>query len=249
MLARLDLKSAYHIIPVHPDDRHLLGMEWNGEVYVDAALPFGLHSAPKAMADGLMWIMKHRGIRAAIDAYLFLGDPSSDECATALSLVLLLCECLGVPVSAHKLKGPSAVLVFLGISLDTLNLEIRWSDDKLLRLKTLIRSWQYRKSCTKRELLSLTGPLHHACKIITSGRSFLRRMISLSTTAKELHHHIRLNTGCCLVLQWWSMLLNDWNGQQMLACMSRTNIFVTIISDASGNWSCGAWCGPLWQMA
>ena len=95
-------------------------------------------------------------------------------------------------------------------------------------MKTLIRSWQHGKSCTKRELLSLIGQLQHACKVIPSGRSFLRRMISSSTTAKELHHHICLNTGFRSDLQWWSMFLTDWNGRQMLACMSRTNIFATI---------------------
>ena len=42
MLAKLDIKSAYRIVPVHPDDRRFLGMKWQGQVYVDAALPFGL---------------------------------------------------------------------------------------------------------------------------------------------------------------------------------------------------------------
>ena len=41
MLAKLDLESAYRIVPVHPDDRGLLGMEWKGGWYVDTALPFG----------------------------------------------------------------------------------------------------------------------------------------------------------------------------------------------------------------
>ena len=42
MLAKLDLKEAYRMVPVHPQDRVLLGMHWKGETYVDAALPFGL---------------------------------------------------------------------------------------------------------------------------------------------------------------------------------------------------------------
>ena len=47
LLAKIDIKSAYRIIPVHPADRHLLGMSWKGGIYVDTALPFGLRSAPK----------------------------------------------------------------------------------------------------------------------------------------------------------------------------------------------------------
>ena len=27
-LTKIDIESAYHIMPVHPEDRNLLGMEW-----------------------------------------------------------------------------------------------------------------------------------------------------------------------------------------------------------------------------
>ena len=59
-LAKIDLKNAYRIIPVHPDDRPLLGMKWGDKVFLDAALPFGLRSAPiifSAVAEVLLWIM------------------------------------------------------------------------------------------------------------------------------------------------------------------------------------------------
>ena len=55
-LLMLDLINTYCIIPVHPDDQPLLIINWNGRVFVDQALPFGLRSAPKifsAMADML----------------------------------------------------------------------------------------------------------------------------------------------------------------------------------------------------
>ena len=58
LMAKIDLQNAYRILPIHPDDRKLLGVRWNGQVYVDAALPFGLRSAPKifnVFADCLMW--------------------------------------------------------------------------------------------------------------------------------------------------------------------------------------------------
>ena len=45
-LAKFDVESAYRVVPIHPEDRHLLGMEWKGQLFVDAALPFGLRSAP-----------------------------------------------------------------------------------------------------------------------------------------------------------------------------------------------------------
>ena len=42
LLAKLDIESAYRLIPVHPADRLLLGMLWRGNLYTDASLPFGL---------------------------------------------------------------------------------------------------------------------------------------------------------------------------------------------------------------
>ena len=36
--AVMAIESAYRIIPVHPDDRPLLGMKWRGHIYIDTAL-------------------------------------------------------------------------------------------------------------------------------------------------------------------------------------------------------------------
>ena len=63
LMAKIDLQNAYRIVPVHPDDIGLLGVQWQGQVLVDTALPFSLRSAPKiftALADGLMWVMQKR---------------------------------------------------------------------------------------------------------------------------------------------------------------------------------------------
>ena len=247
ILAKLDLESAYRILPIHPDDRMLLGMEWKGNWYVDTALPFGLRSAPKiftAMADGLLWIMAANGVQSALhylDDYIFFGHPGSSECEEFLRTALSLCQLLGVPVSVKKLEGPATIIVFLGIELDTVALEMRLPGDKLQRLRSIIRAWQEKKSCKKRDLLSLIGHLQHACKVVRYGRSFLRRMINLSMQVKELHHHIRLNASFRSDLLWWATFLPVWNGVSMMSAPSRTRYDALLVSDASGNWGCGAY--------
>ena len=42
LMAKFDVESAYHNVPVHPSDCHLLGVKWCNQYYVDLALPFGL---------------------------------------------------------------------------------------------------------------------------------------------------------------------------------------------------------------
>lgn len=47
VMAKVDKKHAYQSIPLHHDDRVLMGMLWDGGLFIDTALPFGLRSAPK----------------------------------------------------------------------------------------------------------------------------------------------------------------------------------------------------------
>ena len=65
LMAKSDIKHGYSQVPVHPQNRILLGMQWQGQFYVDATLPFGLHSTPlifSTMADALEWVMKRSGV-------------------------------------------------------------------------------------------------------------------------------------------------------------------------------------------
>ena len=79
LMAKVDLKSAYRMVPVHPQDQWLLGMEWQGLLFCDWALPFGLRLAPiifTAIADGLAWAVSCQGMGNFIpylDDFLFCG--------------------------------------------------------------------------------------------------------------------------------------------------------------------------------
>ena len=42
LLAKMDIQRAYRNVPVTPADQHLLGFLWDGNVYIDKVLPFGL---------------------------------------------------------------------------------------------------------------------------------------------------------------------------------------------------------------
>ena len=42
LLAKMEIQRPYRNVPVSPADRHLLGFLWNGNVYIDKVLPFGL---------------------------------------------------------------------------------------------------------------------------------------------------------------------------------------------------------------
>ncbi len=117
-----------------------------------------------------------------------------------------------MPIAPAKTEGPATKLIFLGIELDTVSLTMSLPQEKLEHLCTMIQDRESKKSCTKRELLSLIGYLQHACRVIKPGRSFLRRMIDLSAGVRALHHRVRLNAGFRSDLKWWHCFLPLWNG-------------------------------------
>ena len=242
-LVKLDVKDAYRIVPVHPADYHLLGISWEGNIYVDRALPFGLRSAPKifnAVADILGWVFSQSGIRHHLhylDDFLLLGAPHSREAAQALDIALKVFDSLGIPVATHKTEGPSTILIFLGILIDTKRFELRLPEDKLTRLQEMMRQWAGRRTCTRKELESLVGHLSHAATVITQGRTFLRQLFALLSLDRANYHTIRLNSGAKADLLWWRTFLQHWNG---LSFFPAPHPSIEIISDASGGYGCGA---------
>ena len=252
LLAKIDIKSAYRLVPVHPLDRPLLGVQWSGAYYVDGALPFGLRSAPKiftAVADALQWVMVDKGVSAIdhyLDDFITMGPAGSQECRENLDRILATCSELGVPLAADKLEGPSTCLTFLGIEIDTRSGQLRLPADKLGRLKELLAQWYPRRSCRRRELESLVGTLHHACCVVKPGRTFLRRVIDLLRlpSATRGHHHIRLNREFRADLCWWNTFASHWNGVAIIPCLAEPAFSVT--TDASGSWGCGGWSGHSW---
>ena len=250
----MDIESAYRLIPVHPQDRPLQAMRWEGQTYVDPMLPFGLRSAPKifnAVADALNWHLHNSGIPHILhylDDFIVIGPPGSPHYQDAMETLDRVCTTLGVPIADHKRDGPTTCLTFLGIEVDSVANELRLPADKLTRLQDLLHTWGDRKACSRKELESLIGLLNHACKVVRSGRSFLRRKIDL---LHSVHHHpgsqtpIRLNTGSRSDLAWWRTFVDQWNGISFLPPPSHLPQ-LEVTSDASGAWGCGAWHQQAW---
>ena len=130
-------------------------MQWQGATFVDAALPFGLRSAPlifSAIADVLQWVMEKMGIEWGAhytDDFITMGAPGSNECAMNLAMMHKACERMGLPVEPEKDEGPATRLPFLGIELDSMAMEIRLPPEKLAHLRKELTTWKTRKACKK----------------------------------------------------------------------------------------------------
>ena len=106
------IKSAYRIIPVHPEDALLLGMRWQEGCtliqpsHLACAVP--QRYVCNAVADGLTWILQSGGVRFVLhylDDFLVAGPPASEECDQALRVTLKICEELGVRLQRRRCRA------------------------------------------------------------------------------------------------------------------------------------------------
>ena len=242
-LAKFDLSNAYRIVPVHPEDQPLLGIYWQGAVYMDRSLPFGLRSAPKifnAVADVLAWILHDNGLPYVLhylDDFLLMAPAGSSLAVRMTSLVESIFGYVGAPIAHHKTEGPSTVLTFLGIEIDTVRFQLSLPLEKVRRLRELLAQWRHRHNCTKRELQSFLGHLSHAAIVIRPGRIFLRSLFSRLSRLSRPFHYTRLTLPARMDIRWWHYLLLYWNGRSFFP--SAVAAF-DLYSDASGSFGCGA---------
>ena len=251
-LAKLDVKSAFRIIPVHPSDRCLLGMQWKNALFADAVLPFGLRSAPKlfnAVADALQFIARSQGIENVthyLDDFVILGRPGTTQCNRDLKTLIDLCHCLGVPLANEKIEGPTEKLEVLGIIIDTVSMQLSLPKAKLSELHSLLHLWKGRKAITKREAQSLAGKLQHAATVVRPGRCFVRHIYELTSVKGGPNQLLRLNRQARSDIQWWLTFIDSWNGVSLFWKSRRSMPDIKVVSDASGSWGCGALSANNW---
>ena len=255
-MAKLDIKHAFRLCPVRPCDWPLLGYMWQEQFYFDTRLPFGSRSSPyifNAFAEALLWILMYIYGVPNLLHYLddfFVCALERSSCARHMETVKSVFSSLGVPLAPEKIVGPTQTITYLGIEIDSLKQTIQLPADKLTDLLSMLQSWEHKKKCTKRELLSLIGSLSFACKVIKPGRMFLRRLIDLSTTVQNLNHHIMLNQEARADITWWVQFMPTWNGKENIQAAPITSVALRLFTDASDkgfgavfqtHWLCSTW--------
>ena len=117
LMAKLDIKSAFRICPVRPEDWHLLGFSFCDLYFVDLCLPFGLRSPFNSspfnrftrLADTLICILKNNYGLKNIIHYLdgfFLSASDFGDCTQNIKLVCRVFNKLGIPLAPENFLGP-----------------------------------------------------------------------------------------------------------------------------------------------
>ncbi len=250
-LAKSDIQKAYTHVVVQPKDWEKLGFKWGDYYYAWAILPFGLRSACALYdmyAEGLEYMAIKNGCLATcvhfLDDNLFLA-PSRESCQNSLDIFKKTARDAGFAIQESKCQGPDRVLEFLGITIDTINKTLCISPERMKEILDELRTWLPLKSCTKRQLLSLIGKLSFISRVVRCGRTFLRRLIDLSTKVKHLHYRIKLNVQARLDIIWWLNSLATHNGVAMFPGVWNSANVLEIWTDASDAAAAGVF-GESW---
>lgn len=129
-MGKVDIKSAYRIIPVHPSDHHLLGMHWSDKYYADFTLPFGIRSAPAifdSVAELFHWCLAQNcdvgDLLHYLDDVFALGQANTDVCSSRrLHAIHQTAADIATPLAPEKCVGPTTCLTFLGIELECVSM-------------------------------------------------------------------------------------------------------------------------------
>lgn len=221
-MAKIDIKSAYRNVPIHPFSQHATGLQWdfeNGQhLYLyDSKLPFGGRASPTIfhrISQAIKRMMERRGHHKVVayqDDFLLVGD-TLEECQESWTVMKDLIVALGFPLNEKKLVAPTQTLEFLGICIDTTTCTLSLPQDKLDDIRHILSQHLQSKRITKQHLQSIAGKLNFAAKCVRGARTFLRRILNAIQTLKRPHHKLRLQGAVKHDMVWWFQFIEQFNG-------------------------------------
>lgn len=257
---KADVRSAYRLIPIKPADFELLGFCFENKFYFDKALPFGASISCitfERFSRFLEFTVKNKLKSGGLIHYLddFLGaDKHTESCKAALQIFQETMSELGVPLADEKTEGPTTILVFLGLELDTVHMTVRIPEQKIQEVIQKITEVLSHRKNTLKKMQSLIGSLGFCCRAIPMGRPFSRRLIDSICGLTKPFHRVRLKRTLRLDLNMWLAFLRDFNGLSLFHDKFWvSNEDVQLFTDSAGGeqlgfgiYFQGHWCHDRW---
>ena len=255
LIAKADIQDAFRIIPVHPDDYHLLGYKLYDNYYYDKVLAMGCRSSCQIFerfSSMLQWVLNNvynvHTVTHVLDDFIFVGYSNDYSCMQGLTAFIALCKYLNIPLKHSKTVHPSTKVIVFGIEIDTVSMKAQLPVDKINKAVALIECLLSMEQCCLHELQQLTGLLNFCCKCIKPGRAFLRRLWNVSSglrSSRSKMSTVVLDRSAKLDLEAWKLFLVNFNGVRLLRDFSPTSSF-HLYSDASSTIGFGAIFGNKW---
>ena len=146
-------------------------------------LPFGLRLSPRTFVKCTMAVLaplQRKGLRLSTHIYDWLlhGD-SPLQVTQHTELVLSHLRALGFTVNLDKsILVPTQRIDFIGVSLDSLSMTARLSQDRLASFQSLLSEFQLGRTVVYRTCMRLVGTMASALPLVPLGRFHYRPFCS-----------------------------------------------------------------------
>lgn len=237
-MAVIDLRDAYHAIPIHKSHRRYLCFKWRGKLYQYSCLCFGLSTAPRVFTKLLKPVLaklRSEGIVlvAYLDDFLIFGR-SFAECKANTDKVILIFEKLGFII--HKEKSqltPCQEIQYLGFRFNSIHKTIRLPKEKQTKVVKACKQMLHKVQHSIQSVAELIGYLVAACPAVAYGNLYTRQLeIEKSKSLLKANGNysatMKLSVEAKQDLIWWSSVKN------LMPVKIREDVYdYTIFTDAS----------------
>ena len=210
--ARSKVKDAYYCVPLQKISRKYVRFRWSGNLYEFLCLCFGLGPAPRIFTKLLkipIAILRRINIRMII--YLddkFLMGHSIEEISMCRDTVIFLLQHLGFLINwKRSVLTPVQEIEFLGLKINSINLEISLTEEKIQKVKTKCQNLLTEQETSILELTRVIGLLTSTIQPVLPARLQCRYLqLQQISSLKESHSYqqkIVLDHQSKTELLWW----------------------------------------------
>jgi Reverse transcriptase (RNA-dependent DNA polymerase) len=208
----IDLKDAYHLVPIHEESRKYLRFRFRDQLYEYTCLPFGLASAPRVFTKIMRPIVGHLRKKGHL-IIIFLDDilvinNSKALCEKSINSCRCLLQSLGFIISEKSQLIPNTRIKYLGFIFDSNNMTLELTPNKRQKILNLCGKAVNKKYTSIQELAELIGNLISASPAISYGLLYTRQLEFEKARALEVNDNdfsksLTLSKVALEDLEWW----------------------------------------------
>lgn len=210
-MASIDLKNAFHTVPMHQEFTKFLKFVIEGQAYKYLVLPMGFRDSPRLFCKILKPVLANLRKKGFVSAVyiddFFLTAPSYMHCHNNVTQTLNLLKSLGFEISDKSALEPSQTLIHLGFVINSLNMTVYLHEAKKLQISELILKILKAECITVQQLASIIGTLVAAFPGVLYGPLYYRQLELLKISELSISYNYKrkivLNALAREELKWW----------------------------------------------
>lgn len=240
-----DLSQGYTHLHIHPSDWDLLAFEYNGQVFVHTALPFGISVAPFLFTKVVKVMVNHwraLGIRVFhfIDDFLVLNSSKEGLQRDREVIRTTLAELGWITAEEKCCWEPALRATYLGLLIDTAVCRIEVPEEKLVRLLHKVEAARQKSVLRRRSISRIAGLLvsiqlaFHPAKFVARGLYSDLGLEKLDMPWRWWEEKVSLSEMTKEDLSWFAENARKWNGREFLLPELTSQILLQTDASTSG---------------